>query len=363
MQSNPLDSFKKLSPIVKIVLAVVVSFVVVCCCMFFAIANGSDDEQLTAQVPTLDANALMTQVYKTTVASIMTTMTAQSQLAQATEVYQSPTPEPSQTPFVFFTPTMGSVGTGGQVIAPPDSCIRVQEPQYAKVVSVVDGDTIRVIVDGVEKPVRYIGIDTPESTTQVEYFGEEASEKNKELVAGQDIIMYRDVSETDKFDRLLRYIFVGDKFINYELVNQGYAASFRYDPDTSCANLFDQAENNAKSSGLGLWAATATQAALSTQSPSGGSLEIVAVNKQAEYVDIKNGSSASVDLTGWILVSEKGSQTCALGGTIQPGQTLRVWAGSGEGFSCGFGKPIWNNSEPDPAVLYNPQHAEISRYP
>jgi hypothetical protein len=80
-------------------------------------------------------------------------------------------------------------------------------------------------------------------------------------------------------------------------------------------------------------------------------------------VDIKNNSSSPVNLDGWILVSEKGSQTCDLGGTIKPGEKLRIWAGTGEGYSCNFGTNIWNNSEPDPAVLYDPQHAEISRYP
>jgi micrococcal nuclease len=321
----------------------------------FAGMNISSEPSSTP-LPTADYNLMLTKAYETALASIPT---------NTPQPLPTKTLPPSITPTIIaeFTPTALGVLSTPTRSAPPQTCIRTQEPQHAKVVEIVDGDTIRVIVDGVEKPVRYIGIDTPESTTQVEYFGKEASEKNVELVAGQDIVMYRDVSETDKFDRLLRYVFVGDKFINYELVNQGYAASFRYDPDTSCADLFDQAESNAKSIGLGLWAATATQAAFSAQSPSGGSLEIVAVNKQAEYVDIKNGSSSPVDLTGWILVSEKGSQTCGLGGSIQPGQTLRVWAASGEGFSCNFGKNIWNNSEPDPAVLYNPQHAEISRYP
>jgi micrococcal nuclease len=208
-------------------------------------------------------------------------------------------------------------------------------------------------------PVRYIGIDTPESTTQVEPFGKEASQKNTELVSGQEVIMYRDASETDQFDRLLRFVFVGDKFINYEMIKQGYAKSFRYPPDTSCADLFDQAQTEASAAGMGMWMAQAT---FEANSPS-ETLIITEVNKSAEYVDIQNVSNQPIDLNGWRLDSEKGSQSCTLSGTIQPGGTLRIWAQTGAGFSCGFSKNIWNNSEPDPAVLYNPQNIEIYRYP
>lgn len=98
--------------------------------------------------------------------------------------------------------------------------------------------------------------------------------------------------------------------------------------------------------------------------PQTGSLVITNVNKRDEYVDIRNDGGA-VDLAGWILRSEKGSQDCALGGVLEAGQTLRIHAlaenaGLG-GFNCGFGGPIWNNSESDPAVLINPQGVEVSR--
>lgn len=96
-----------------------------------------------------------------------------------------------------------------------------------------------------------------------------------------------------------------------------------------------------------------------------GSLVIIGVNKSDEYVDIRNDGGAAVDLSGWILRSEKGPQDCALGGSIGPGQVLRIWAmaedaGQG-GFNCGFGSNIWNNSESDPAVLINPSGQEVSR--
>lgn len=92
---------------------------------------------------------------------------------------------------------------------------------------------------------------------------------------------------------------------------------------------------------------------------------ILAVDKRAEFVDIQNTGSQAQDLTGWVLVSEKGNQRCSLGGVIEPGATLRIWAmakdaGQG-GYNCGFGENIWNNSENDPAVLYDGNGAEVVR--
>lgn len=71
----------------------------------------------------------------------------------------------------------------------------------------------------------------------------------------------------------------------------------------------------------------------------------------------------SIDLIGWTLVSERGDQRSVLTATISSGQTLRIWAASGLGFSCNLPGNIWNNSELDPAVLYNAQCKEVSRYP
>jgi hypothetical protein len=71
------------------------------------------------------------------------------------------------------------------------------------------------------------------------------------------------------------------------------------------------------------------------------------------------------DLTGWMLVSERGNQRCTLGGIIGPGETLRIYALAKDadklGYNCGFGSPIWNNSKSDPAVLYNAQEQEVAR--
>ena len=96
----------------------------------------------------------------------------------------------------------------------------------------------------------------------------------------------------------------------------------------------------------------------------GGQVVIIFVNKSAEFVDIKNNSASAQDLNGWRLVSETGNQSCTLAGTIEPGAVLRIFAqASGDpGYNCGFRGNIWNNSKSDPAVLYDAQGKEVSRY-
>jgi micrococcal nuclease len=122
---------------------------------------------------------------------------------------------------------------------------------------VVDGDTI--VLEGGKK-VRYIGIDTPETVDpnkSVECFGKEASDKNKALVEGKKVRLEKDVSEVDKYDRLLRYIYLEDgTFVNLVLVKEGYAHSSTYPPDVKHQEEFTKAEKEAREGGKGLWSNT-----------------------------------------------------------------------------------------------------------
>ncbi len=128
------------------------------------------------------------------------------------------------------------------------------EGEMIKVAHVVDGDTIK-LEDG--RVVRYIGIDTPETVDPrkpVQCFGKEASAQNRELVEGKEIRLVKDTSETDKYKRLLRYIYVGDIFVNDYLVRNGYARSSSYPPDVKHQDQFRAAEQEARENKRGLWA-------------------------------------------------------------------------------------------------------------
>ena len=161
---------------------------------------------------------------------------------------EPPTGAPTNPPPTDTAPPQPTIFT-------PGGCIPSTQMTLATVTKIVDGDTIEVAIDGVPYRVRYIGMDTSENTSEVEYYGPEATVKNAELVAGKVVILAKDISETDRYDRLLRYVLVGDVFVNYELVRQGYANAVTYPPDVSCADTFRLAEEEARAAQLGLWAA------------------------------------------------------------------------------------------------------------
>jgi len=127
----------------------------------------------------------------------------------------------------------------------------------ALVVSITDGDTIRVQVDGVEHPLRYIGIDSPEVGIA---HADEATAANAELVAGETVLLESDVSDTDRFGRLLRYVWVeadgGWLLVNRELVRIGAAVAKAYPPDTKYQVLLEAAEAAAVAASVGIWTAT-----------------------------------------------------------------------------------------------------------
>ena len=128
--------------------------------------------------------------------------------------------------------------------------------QTGEVVNVIDGDTIDIRLDNKKiYRLRYIGIDAPERD---EIFYQQSTVKNKELVDGRIVTLVKDVSETDRFGRLLRYVLVDDMFVNYELVIQGYAQAITYPPDVACQSIFVVAERSARENNLGLWSYQAT---------------------------------------------------------------------------------------------------------
>jgi len=124
-------------------------------------------------------------------------------------------------------------------------------PDVAKVTQVIDGDTI--IIEGGYR-VRYIGIDTPEIHPRLEAYGMEALAANRMLVEGKEVRLERDVSETDKYGRLLRYVYVGDVFVNAELVRQGLAEAKAYPPDIKYQDYLEDLEAEARQAGRGIWA-------------------------------------------------------------------------------------------------------------
>ena len=127
-----------------------------------------------------------------------------------------------------------------------------------RVTRVVDGDTVEVDLRGDEQDVRYIGVDTPETVQPgepVDCFGPRASHFNESLVEGERVRLVFDEELRDAYGRLLAYVYLGDRFVNAELVRRGYARSLTIPPNDRFADVFRRAEHRAGVAGRGLWGA------------------------------------------------------------------------------------------------------------
>ena len=167
------------------------------------------------------------------------------------------------------------------------------ESNLVKVIRAVDGDTIEI--EGGEK-VRYIGIDTPETVDPrkpVQCFGVEASKKNKELVEGKMVRLEKDITDRDKYNRLLRYIYVGDTFINLELVKQGFAYSYSYPPDIKHQDQFVKAQQEAREANRGLWSACSADPRVNTSATPQASSPVSTAQNSSSSCTIKGNISTS----------------------------------------------------------------------
>jgi len=249
-----------------ILLAIPIIAITLCCCSLFGWAfvdttlrqygvlptwTPSPTPSPTTTTPpnptkTLTASpaATETPTARPTATEIPTARPTVTEIPSATPTVPTSTPGPTNTP--TSVPTPEATPTPERVAAP--------------VVDVVDGDTIKIELDGKLYTIRYIGIDCPETRhpdRPVEWMGPEATEANRRLVGGQTVYLEKDVSETDRYGRLLRYVFLADgTFVNAELVRLGYAQVSTYPPDVRYQSLFLEMQQEAREAARGLWGPT-----------------------------------------------------------------------------------------------------------
>ncbi len=154
----------------------------------------------------------------------------------------------------------------GQIKILPLKLSSIKEtPALYRVVQVIDGDTIKVDIAGKIEAVRLVGMDTPEiagpGNPQDDYFGPEAARYTKRLLENQSVYLIPDPmqSNRDKYNRLLRYVFLEDgTLINAKLIAEGYAYNYIYQPFQFMKH-FDYLEKQAKENRLGLWSGKKTK--------------------------------------------------------------------------------------------------------
>jgi micrococcal nuclease len=305
----------------------------------------------------------------------------------------SSTPRPTNTSRPSNTPKPTSTKKPTDTPIPTDTLTPTPERTAARVIEVVDGETLHVEIGGETYSVRYIGIDCPETVHPAEpvgWMGPEASEANRNLVGGKTVYLEKDVSETDKYGRLLRYVYLDDgTFVNAELVRLGYAQVSTYPPDVKYQDLFLEMQQEARDASRGLWGPTPTLLPVpptATPVPTSppppptlppavpGEVKITYVYydgvvprvESDEYAVIKNTGGSAVNIGGWRLnAGDEGQDFWFPSFELGPGQECRVYTNESHpesgGFSFGSGKAIWNNKG-DCGHLYNAEGVEVSTY-
>ncbi|KTD86135.1 thermonuclease family protein [Paenibacillus etheri] len=128
----------------------------------------------------------------------------------------------------------------------------------AKVTRVVDGDTMKLTIDGKKETVRLLLVDTPESVNpnipEPQPFAIEASNFAKKMLTDKDVQIELDVSERDKYGRLLCYLYIDGKMFNEILLEQGYArVAYVFAPNTKYVDQFRAIQDKAREQGIGIW--------------------------------------------------------------------------------------------------------------
>jgi micrococcal nuclease len=140
----------------------------------------------------------------------------------ATDDSETPTASPTMTAGIRCGPPYPPEPATAETVF----CADPSTLESARVVRIVDGDTLRAMVDGVEEPVRFYGIDT---TERGEACYREATQRTREL-AGDDVLLRPDARNRDRSQRLLRYVYTTDGLsIDALLVAEGLAYAWRDD--------------------------------------------------------------------------------------------------------------------------------------
>lgn len=127
-----------------------------------------------------------------------------------------------------------------------------------EVVEVIDGDTIKVKYNGDIEKVRYLLIDTPETnhhTLGKQPFGEEAKQRNKEIIKSGNVTIEFDVgNRLDDYGRMLAYVYVDGESVQETLLEEGLArTAYIFPPNTRYLDEFEEASKVAKERSIGIW--------------------------------------------------------------------------------------------------------------
>jgi len=213
-------------------------------------------------------------------------------------------------------------------VSAPQDVTRLRPPtegEKATVARLVDGDTVK-LADG--RTVRYVGINTPERS---QLFYEEAKQANRRLVEGRTVRLVLDAQPTDRFGRVLAYVWAGERFVNLELVHRGFANAYTEPPNARYSVEILAAEQEAKQAQVGLRTLAGVPVRIRNihfNAPGDD-----AQNPNGEWAELVNEGSQAIDLTGFTLKDEANHVCTFPAVRLKPRQVVRVYSGQRENSS------------------------------
>lgn len=225
----------------------------------------------------------------------------------------------------------------------------------------MDGDTLDVQGPDGRVTVRLIGMNAPEKD---ECFAMQATAAMQQLLAGHTVTLVKDVSETDQYGRLLRFVETDAGVdVGAEMVRGGFAVSRRYPPDIARNSTYDELQTQAQAAGAGEWAANACGPA-----SVGVSITITQhanaagddnKNLNDEWVRFTNQATAPIDLDRWIVADESSSHRYVFANfVLAGGASVTLHTGCGQDtavdlYWCNTKSAVWNNGG-DTVLLRDP---------
>ncbi|MEM5790717.1 MAG: thermonuclease family protein [Candidatus Aenigmatarchaeota archaeon] len=212
------------------------------------------------------------------------------------------------------------------------------------VAKVIDGDTFE-LANG--KKVRLLGIDAPEKN---KYFYTEAKEKLKELIENKNVFLEVDATNSDSSGRLLRYVFVGNTFVNLEMVKQGFASVYIFSPNEKYSSQLLEAEEYARRNKFGIWGRFSQFSdCIKIKEFHFDAKGDDSKNLNDEYFILKNDCSFSINLTGWNIKDRSFNSFFLPDFLLEEKAEVRICSGSGNNtrneIFLNNKYPIWNNDQ------------------
>ncbi len=235
--------------------------------------------------------------------------------------------------------------------------------ETAVVSRVIDGDTLEL--GGSGEKVRLLGINTPE---RGQWLYAEAKERLAELILEKRVRLEDDVTDRDKYDRLLRYVYADGENLNIRMVREGFASVYIIEPDNKYTEELLAAEEEARNDSRGIWQYSNITDAFCIglyypfmYNAKGDDRE----NLNGEYLILRNSCTYPVELSGWTLMDNSSSEYIFREFVLMNKSTVTIHTGTGTDNETdlywGMSRPVWNNNG-DVLYLWNMYGELVLKY-